>query len=209
VLAGRTSFAASSTDTNVGFCASIAVTCVCPDASTRLYSVAVRTSPFDSGVATSASCTSAPEIATLLVGSMMPRASGAQVLLTSFTKPWPSAPTATRSFASGGESGGPHPGSCTSGIENATRTLLASCAGHAARCPARKMPPDWTPMLLLVPSATKRSNSSAALSLAALSSAALDAGAGAAGSEHAAMAHSSPERNNRAYSICSSPSQRS
>ena len=42
VLAGSTSFAVSSTETNVGFWSSMAVTCVLPGGRTRLYSVPTR-----------------------------------------------------------------------------------------------------------------------------------------------------------------------
>jgi hypothetical protein len=37
---------------------------------------------------------------------------------------------------------------------NAAPARVASCFGHAARCVAAEMPADWTPWLLLVPSAT-------------------------------------------------------
>src|SRR5207244_836374 len=67
-----------------------------------------------------------------------------------------------------------------------------------ARCPAAKIPADCTPMLLLVPSATKRSNSCAALD---------DAAAGPSGSEHAATTHTSPERIKRANNICCTSSR--
>src|SRR5437867_4444415 len=111
----------------------------------------------------SASCTLAPEMATLFAGRVTPACSGAQVFMTVVTRSLPNAPTSTASAASGGSSGGPHPGSCTSGSENCAPTWAASCAGHAALCPAAKMPADCTPMLLLVPRATYRWKTSAAV----------------------------------------------
>src|SRR6185436_9364457 len=95
-------------------------------------------------------------MATLFAGSVTPACSGAQVVMTVVTRSLPNAPTRTASAASGGRSGGPQPGSRTSGNEKGDPTRAASCAGHAARWPEAKIPADCTPILLLVPSATYR-----------------------------------------------------
>src|SRR5690349_3543581 len=194
VLAGSTSFAVSSTETNVGFWSSIALTCVLPGGSTRLYSVPTRVlnAILLSTVAVSASWTSAPDIATLFAGSVRPERNGAQVFITVVTRSLPNPPTRARSDASGGTSGGPHPGSCTSGNENGMPARRATSAGQAACWPAAKIPADCTPMLLLVPSATNRANTCGIVSgVVALG----DPGAaarGATGSAHAANANDVP-----------------
>src|SRR5690349_151109 len=131
-------------------------------------------------------------MATLFAGSAMPVRSGAHVFITVVTRLLPNAPTRARSDASGGRSGGPHPGSCTSGSENGTPARRATSAGHAACCPAAKMPAACTPILLLVPRATNRANTCGivrgVMTLA-------DPGAaerGATGSAHAANASDVP-----------------
>ena len=97
-------------------------------------------------------------MATLFAGNVTPVRSGEHVFITVVTRLLPKAPTRTRSDASGGRSGGPQPGSCTSGNENGTPARRPTSAGQAACCPDAKMPADCTPMLLLVPSATNRAN---------------------------------------------------
>ena len=58
-----------------------------------------------SGVLVSASCTFAPEIATLFVGNVIPERSGAHVLDTVPITPVPNVPMIARSDASGATSG--------------------------------------------------------------------------------------------------------
>src|SRR6478672_6513673 len=133
-------------------------------------------------------------MATLFAGSETLVRNGAQVFITVVTRSLPNAPTRTRSDASGGRSGGPHPGSCTSGNAKGTPARRASSAGQEACWPAAKMPADWTPMLLLVPRATNRANFSAIVgAVVRLAEVASRAGEeGAIGSEHAANASDAP-----------------
>ena len=73
-----------------------------------------------------------------------------------------------------------------SGRANCALAREASCAGQAAFCPAEKIPADWTPMLLLVPSATYRANVFAAVCLASITSVVLGVIGADTGSAHAA-----------------------
>src|SRR5215207_2446317 len=164
----------------------------------------------DAIVLVSASCTSAPEIATLLVGGTIPDISGMQVVITAFTRssPTPKAPNAATSAmfaASGGISGGLHPGSCTRGSENATPARAASWAGQAARCAAAEIPADWTPWLLLVPSATYRAKASGAVIRRGPLSGE-SGGGGAAISVQAARARVAPRRTN-SFCMGSAPAE--
>jgi len=101
------SFPPSSTDTTFGFCASIAVTCDCPGASTRGYWDAWPGSGF-SGVAVSAWPVRAPSIATLPVGSTTPLSFGMH-WRSEKARPAPS-PLVRTPLASGAANGAAQPG---------------------------------------------------------------------------------------------------